>query len=193
MKRIALTYDDGPNPSATPALLDVLARHKTPAAFFLIGTFVMQWPKLVQRIAREGHAIGNHSTTHPNLTELTPAQITAELSSTTSALARLGIVTDLFRPPYGYHNAAVAEVATALSLRMVLWDITGFDWSGEYASQIVEAIERQITDRGGIILLHDGYHVRSGADRRSTVEATDMLIPRLQAREFRFVPLTELL
>jgi peptidoglycan/xylan/chitin deacetylase (PgdA/CDA1 family) len=186
-KQIALTYDDGPNDPDTLRLLEVLARHQVHATFFLIGRYVQQRPDIVRDIAKAGHAIGNHTFTHPLLIFKSATQIRRELSECNAALRdATGQHSTLFRPPFGGRRPAVLRVARELNLEPVMWNITGYDWNAPPAAQIEQRVTKQI--RGGdVILLHDGGHKKLGADRSQTVRATDLLLARYKSEEHEFV------
>ncbi len=191
--QIALTYDDGPNDTHTQALLDILARHKVQATFFLIGRYVKQRPEIARTIATAGHAIGNHTFTHPLLTFKSEKQIRQEISECRAALHDvIGEHSSLFRPPFGGRRPAVLRVARELGLKPVMWNVTGYDWSAPPASVIERKVAGQI--RGGdVILLHDGGHKQMGADRLQTVLATDRLISRYVSEGYNFVTIPQML
>ena len=185
-KEIALTYDDGPNDPHTFRLLEVLARHDVRATFFLIGRYARQRPDIVQEIVKSGHAVGNHTFTHPALVFQTARQIKMELESCTRALDdAVGAHSNLFRPPFGARRPAVLRIARDLGLLRVMWNVTGYDWNAKSSESIERNVARQV--RGGdVLLLHDGGHLQFGADRAFTVKATDNIIARYksQGREF---------
>jgi peptidoglycan/xylan/chitin deacetylase (PgdA/CDA1 family) len=186
-KQLALTYDDGPNDPHTLHLLEVLAKHQVHATFFLVGRYVKQRPDIVRAIAQAGHAIGNHTFTHPLLTFKNRAEIRQELSDCNAALRdAIGQHSNLFRPPFGGRRPAVLRIAGELGLEPVMWNVTGYDWNAPPAKVIEKKVSNQI--RGGnVILLHDGGHKQMGADRAQTVLATDGLIARHQAEGYQFV------
>jgi peptidoglycan/xylan/chitin deacetylase (PgdA/CDA1 family) len=192
-RKLALTYDDGPNDPDTLLLLDVLAKHEVKATFFLIGKFVQQRPDIVKRIADAGHAIGNHTFTHPNLVLTSDAALRLELNSCASALGEIGIGSArLFRPPFGLRRPATLRIASELGYTPVMWTVTCFDWKETTADRVERHAVRQI--RGGnVILMHDGGHTKMGADRRHTVEATDRLIRRYKGEGFEFVTVPEMM
>jgi len=183
--QLALTFDDGPNPAATPQLLEVLARHKARATFFLIGDFVLREPTLTREIAAAGHVIGNHTMTHPWLPFVSAARIRTELASCNAALeTTLGRRVLLFRPPHGAVRPAVLRTARELGLKTVQWNLIVGDWSAASADIILERTARGIArnrrrGRGTNVVLHDGGHTGLGQPRLNTVEAVDRLLGSL--------------
>lgn len=192
-RQIALTYDDGPNDAATPALLDLLAEHSIHASFFLIGNYARQRPDLVRAIAAGGHLIGNHTLTHPALLLSTNQRVRAELRDGNAALEdALGAAVSSqtypyiqwFRPPFGARRPYVLRVARQLHLTPVLWNAMGYDWQRTATAEKVEARVWkgfQRNQRRGVatnVLLHDGGHASMGQDRSHTITATRNLILR---------------
>jgi peptidoglycan/xylan/chitin deacetylase (PgdA/CDA1 family) len=192
-KKIALTYDDGPNDPHTLHLLDVLARHGVKATFFLIGRYVQRRPDIARAVVDAGHVVGNHTFTHPLLIFQSATQINKELQDCRRALSdAVGEHSNLFRPPFGGRRPAVLRIARQLGLQPIMWNLTGYDWSAPPAEKIERRAARKI--RGGdVLLLHDGGHVAFGADRSQTVLATDRLIARYQAEGYEFVTIPEML
>jgi peptidoglycan-N-acetylglucosamine deacetylase len=192
-KQIALTYDDGPNDPHTLRLLELLAQHNVRATFFLIGRYVQQRPDIVREIVKAGHAVGNHTFTHPLLTFKSAAEIRRELSDCNEGLRdALGQPIHLFRPPFGGRRPAVLRSARELGLAPVMWNVTGYDWNAPPAEVIEKKVEKQI--RGGdVILLHDGGHRQMGADRSQTVLATENLIAKYQAKGYEFTTIPQML
>ena len=190
-KQLAMTYDDGPNDPHTFRLLEVLARHEVRATFFLIGRYVQQRPDIVREIVSAGHAVGNHSFSHPLLIFKSSAEIRQEITACERALSdAAGEHSKLFRPPFGGRRPAVFRVARQLGFDPVMWNVTGCDWSATSAEEIERKVSRNI--RGGdIILLHDGGHKNFGADRSHTVVATDKLITKYKTEGYQFVPLPQ--
>ena len=198
---LALTFDDGPDPRWTPAILDILKRENVPATFFIIGKNGQAYPDLVRRIVDEGHEVGNHSYTHPNLGEIPLSLTELELNATQRLIeSEVGRSTVLFRPPY-FGDAEAdkpqevepALVAQRLGYIMVGVRIDPDDWQLPVtADQIVQrtidrAMDSNPETRGEIILLHD-----SGGDRSATIAALPKLIEQLKARGFRFVAVSDL-
>lgn len=194
-RQLALTYDDGPNDSCTPQLLEILARHEVKATFFLIGRYVRQSPQLAQQIAQAGHAIGNHTFHHPNLFFCSERKIKEELVQCELAFNdAIGDHPRLFRPPWGARRPAVVRAARALGLEPILWSVTCYDWRPTSAERVLKHATRQITPRHGeIILLHDGGHKTMGADRVHTLKATDELIRRYKGEGFEFATVPQML
>ncbi len=191
-KRIALTYDDGPNDPHTLHLLDVLAKHNVRATFFMIGRHVRQRPVIARAVAQAGHVIGNHTFTHPLLLFESEAQTRMQLVDCRQALQdAIGDHSHLFRPPFGGRRPATIRVARDLGLQTVMWNVTGYDWRVPPAAVIEQKVVRQI--RGGaVILLHDGGHRALGADRAQTVIATQNLIRRYKDEGYEFVTVEEM-
>jgi peptidoglycan-N-acetylglucosamine deacetylase len=191
-RQLALTYDDGPNDPHTLRLLEVLARHNVHATFFLIGRYVQQRPDIARQIVQAGHAVGNHTFTHPLLTLKIETEIRRELSQCQSAIEdETGKSCNLFRPPFGGRRPAVLRIARELGLEPIMWNITGYDWNAPPAATIEHTVSQRI--RGGdIILLHDGGHKNLGADRSQTVIATDLLIEGKKIQGFEFVTIPQI-
>jgi len=189
MSKIVLTYDDGPDTRWTLPLLEVLERHNVRATFFMIGRFVATRAEIAMAVASAGHAIGNHTFNHPDLTRLfTDTQIDDELEQCERALTHVvGAHSNLFRPPYGWSNPKVENVALLRGLKMVKWDADGEDWILPKSAKDVERLIASKVHTDSIVLLHDGYHEEIGADRSASVEATELLISRYKREGFEFV------
>jgi peptidoglycan/xylan/chitin deacetylase (PgdA/CDA1 family) len=156
-KGVCLTIDDGPDPETTPRLLDILDQHQAKALFFLIGNRAQKNPDLVREIARRGHAIGNHSQTHPAayFWTLRPARMWAEVAGCQQTLTQiLGSAPVWFRPPVGHHNHFLSPSLRALGLTMLIWNCRGFDAVERDVSRILRRISRSLRP-GAVILLHD--------------------------------------
>jgi len=192
-RQLALTYDDGPNDPHTLRLLEVLARHDVKATFFLIGRFVAEKPEIAREVARAGHVIGNHTFNHPNLIFCSAARVHNELEQCRKILRNtVGEHSGLWRPPFGARLPHVLGVSRTLGLEPVMWTVSSNDWKIRSA----EAIEQRAAQRirgGDLILMHDGAHVRMGADRARTVEATDRLIRRCKDQGYEFVTVTAMM
>jgi peptidoglycan-N-acetylglucosamine deacetylase len=194
--QIALTFDDGPNDPHTMHLLDVLAEYEAKATFFVIGRYVRQRPKTVRAIRAAGHALGNHTESHPNLIFVSATRLRQELENCRKALEdTIGESIPWFRPPFGGRRPNVLRTARGLGMEPVMWSVTGFDWKAKSADEIVETIAQQVDGRprqqSEIVLLHDGSHLSFGADRHFTVEATRALLKRYSPGK-KFVSIPEL-
>lgn len=196
-KLLALTFDDGPSSAYTPQILEILREKDVKATFFVVGANAALEPSLLQRIYDEGHDIGNHTFTHPNLSTIGTTQLDLELNATQRVLeAKLGVGTRLFRPPFNKdaepatRNEARALIsATALGYISIGLKIDPLDWEQPGASTIVDrTVQYAETMKGNVILLHD-----AGGDRQQTVAALPEIIDELTAKGYRFVALHELL
>lgn len=170
---VALTYDDGPNAGTTTSLINALTANGVRATFFNIGQKAQQNQSLVRAQQQAGMWIGNHSWTHPHLTQLSSAQMTSELSQTQQAIQQAtGTAPRLFRPPYGETNATLRSVESQLGLTEVLWSVDSQDWNGASTAQIVQAASS--LQNGGVILMHDGY--------QTTINAIPQIVANLTSR-----------
>jgi peptidoglycan/xylan/chitin deacetylase (PgdA/CDA1 family) len=181
-QEIALTFDDGPLPPYTGQVLDILERYAVPATFFCVGLNASAHPAEVARMAALGHALGNHTWSHPFLPDLSGPQLRAQLGRTGEAIAAAsgGGAPELFRPPYGSRDADVMRWLRDAGPTVVLWDVEPFDW----ALPGSDAISTMVLDEcrpGSVILLHDG-----GGDRAQTVAALPAIIEGLLDRGLCF-------
>ncbi|WP_086733925.1 polysaccharide deacetylase family protein [Streptomyces glaucescens] len=151
---VGLTFDDGPSSTHTPALLTALRQNGLRATMFNQGQYAAAYPSQVRAQAGAGMWIGNHSYTHPHLTQLSQAQIDSEIARTQQAIAGAGGGTPrLFRPPYGETNTTVRSAAAKYGLTQVIWDVDSQDWNGASTDAIVQAAAR--LTNGQIILMHE--------------------------------------
>ena len=141
-RKLAITFDDGPNPAITPRLLDLLDRYQAKATFFVIGRFVRECPDLVKETAARGHAVGNHTDMHRNLTWLGPSQVTVELRLCHHAIANaVGAPAKWFRPPYGFRNPWVIPAATELGCKTAMWTLIPGDWLERPAEWLIRRMQ----------------------------------------------------
>jgi cellulose synthase/poly-beta-1,6-N-acetylglucosamine synthase-like glycosyltransferase/peptidoglycan/xylan/chitin deacetylase (PgdA/CDA1 family) len=196
---VAITFDDGPDSRWTPAILDILKAKHAPATFFVIGKNMERFPGLVKREVEEGHDVGNHSWTHPNIAEIPAAQTAVELSATQRLFETItGRSMRLFRPPFfgDAEPSTPREVAPLLDAQRQGYLTVGLridpdDWKKPDPVHIVETSISRLGDHtwrpGQVLLLHD-----SGGDRRRTVEALPILIDTLRAHGYKLVTISEL-
>lgn len=193
-REIAITFDDGPDPDWTPRILDILKERGVKAAFFVVGHQAEQYPGLINRILREGHELGSHTYTHPNMGQITREQAKLELNATQRLLEAItGRSTTLFRPPYNAdakpQNAdelMPIDVAQQLNYLTVLENIDPEDWQRPGVDEILRRVKDQRRN-GDILLLHD-----AGGDRSQTVAALPKIIDYLQNRGDEIVSLSRL-
>lgn len=161
VRGVCLTIDDGPDPQTTPVLLDILDEHQAKALFFVIGSKALRHPELVCEMERRGHAVGNHSQTHPAACfwALPPWQLWHELAGCQQSLQSiLGRAPLWFRPPVGHHNFFLLPVLRALGLTMMIWNCRGFDGVKRDPGRILKALGNGLAP-GSIVLLHDATPV----------------------------------
>lgn len=178
---VALTFDDGPDSTVTPAILDILARHQVTATFFVVGREIAGREHVLRRIHQQGSEIGNHSWNHPDFTALSPAGMQNEWQRTQAAIVAAGVPAPrLFRPPYGAVNAMVRS---QVPLAIARWDVDTEDWMTHDPTKIADHMVRDVRP-GSIILLHDKY--------AATTEALDWAISVLK-QQYQLVTVSQLL
>ncbi len=191
---LALTFDDGPNATWTPRLLDVLASHQARATFFLLGERAQAAPQLVRRIVAAGHTVGNHSWDHPNMARIPSARIHDQLTRTRETIEQIiGAKVKFFRPPFGARRPAVFRIAREMGHQPVLWNAMTCDWSEPLAERITGNLTTKIDKlrkqgSAANIVLHDGGHRDPSANREPSVTAAAALVARYK-QTCRFVTL----
>ena len=185
-RTIALTFDDGPNPAVTPRLLDILDCHSARATFFVIGRWARACPDIVREVVARGHAIANHTDTHPNLLWLPTRRIVDELIACQHSIEQIaGRCPALMRPPYGFRGPQLsAAVRRSGLVEVVMWTVMGRDWSPRGRAQLFKRLER--VKGGDIVVLHDGSHEALGADREGMLRALEYWLPRWTDAGLRF-------
>lgn len=187
--RVALTFDDGPDPEVTPGILDLLERHGAHATFFCIGQRAARHPALMREMRARGHAIGNHTMRHPIWFALLGiAGQREELASAQAILLESGPVSGLARAPLGLRSPLSDWVFHQLGLRHVAWMRRGYDTSCGDAALVLARITKRLGN-GDIILLHDGNAARDAAGRVVSIMVLEALLPLLAARGLRSVSL----
>lgn len=188
---MALTFDDGPNLAITPKLLRLLERYEIRATFFLIGRRVRAFPELTAEIAGRGHALGNHTETHPSLAFHSRHRLVVEIDSCREAIFRATSVEPRWmRPPFGFRAPQLDKVVRRLGYAgVVMWSVWARDWYPQAPEPVIRRLRR--AGGGDIVLLHDGdYRVREG-DRRHTVAALEYWLPRWKEAGIRFITMNE--
>lgn len=183
---IALTFDDGPNVTLTPKLLDLLAARHLKATFFVVGQNAADHPEILKRAVREGHEIANHSWSHPNLGKMSDEAVRRELQKTDDAIvAAIGKRPTLMRPPYGSITAHQKRwIHDQLGYRIIIWDVDPLDWKRPGPSVVTARILKE-TKAGSIVLAHDIH--------APTIEAMPATFDQLMKKGFKSVTVTELL
>lgn len=181
-KLVALTFDDGPHPEVTPKIVTTLQKYNAKATFFMLGSRVEYYPEIVLNVMQDGHEIGNHTWNHPILTKLTTEQIIKEYTATEIAITNaIGTGSTIFRAPYGMTNSHIQEVIGGVHVN---WTIDTEDWKHRSKTQLLPMIQKNIHPNA-IILMHD-IHL-------STAEGLEAVLDYLQAEDFEFVTVSQLL
>lgn len=186
--KVALTFDDGPHPRYTRAILDILEEYHITATFFVIGVNATLYPEALSEILNAECEIGNHSFTHKDLKDATSDEILNELLKCESAVReQVNINTRLFRPPRGFRTEILDETVMSYGYDIILWSIDTEDWAHTPSDMIVKKVLSSLKD-GDIILMHD---YTSG--KNTTCEALKILIPEILKRGYEFVTVSELI
>lgn len=178
---VAITFDDGPHPDGTPAVLDALDELSWPATFFLLGSEVRRHPEIAKEIVGRGHEIGVHGDEHRYLIARTPAATGHDLQSAIDTIAAAtGVMPGWWRPPYGVISGPALVAARRHRLRPVLWSTWGRDWRAEATPHSVVAHLCRDDIAGATMLLHDSDVTSSPGSWRTTVDALPLLAERLR-------------
>lgn len=191
-KKVALTFDDGPDPRFTEQVLDVLKEYNVPSTFFLMGSRAIAYPEMVERMIAEGHIVGNHTYWHPNLVEKGDlATLEREVTRAEDVLNDIvGYRTKLFRAPYGFLYGELVEELAKLNYTVVGWSVDSLDWEETPPQVIADNVLNNVTP-GAIILMHDGGDW--DADRTNTIASLRIIIPALQQQGYEFETVPDLL
>ncbi|MFS0689082.1 polysaccharide deacetylase family protein [Sporosarcina sp. 179-K 8C2 HS] len=180
-KRVALTFDDGPDPKVTRQILETLQKHDAKATFFMLGSRVEYYSDIVNEVKEAGHELGNHTWTHANLTKLGPERIAKEIEKTSAIIEEVtGQQVASFRPPYGAVNEAIHNMT---GLPIVLWDVDTLDWKYRDSARILQVVKEHVKD-GSIILMHDIH--------QSTADGLNAVLTYLESEGYDFVTVGEL-
>ncbi len=186
-RRIALTFDLGGARGTTSELLVLLQRLGIKATFFVIGQWAEQNPDLLQQMVAQGHELGNHSYSHPDLTTISLAQAESQLTRTEEIVTRLsGASTKpFFRPPFGAYNAAVVDLAKRLGYQTIYWTLDSTDWRPE---STVDSITQRVVSQAG-----NGYIIVFHAAVDKTLAAMPAIVEQLRGKGFSFGSLSSVL
>ncbi|MCH7674214.1 polysaccharide deacetylase family protein [candidate division KSB1 bacterium] len=181
-ENIYLTFDDGPDENITPRLLELLSKHKIKATFFMVGQKAERYPEIVLQIHKNGHAIGNHSYTHPHLIFKSKESIEEEIKRTDEAVFEItGKRPTLFRPPHGQFGFAVLSILKSTNHRMVLWSASSQDYKVKTSTEKIQARMKKYVRPGKIVLMHDG-HLQS----HHMLEALKNSLDRFKEKNLKF-------
>ena len=181
-KMVALTFDDGPDPTTTPQALDILNKYHVKATFFMLGKNVSAYPEVAKRVRQEGHEIGIHTWNHPVLTKLPLEAAQKEIMDTKEVIQKVtGVQTKITRPPYGSINSAIQY---AVDQAFIMWDVDTLDWKTHNTQAILAEVKKQVKP-GSIILMHDIH--------QTSINALPAVIEYLQSQGYTIVTVDELL
>ncbi len=189
-KVVALTFDDGPDNTYTPKVLDILRDKQVRATFFLIGNRIETYPEITRRIVNEGHLIGNHTYSHPNTGKPLGEQLKIEIEKMEDTLKPYGVNPSyLFRPPYGALSAPAALEVANMGYRLALWSVDSLDWRGLAKEEVVNNIMSQVGP-GRVILQHSSGG--PGEDLSGSVLALSEIIDTLKQQGYTFMTIKEM-
>ncbi|MFO7264214.1 MAG: polysaccharide deacetylase family protein [Bacillota bacterium] len=190
-RQVALTFDDAPDDTFTPQILDVLQREGVKATFFVVGNRAEAHPDIMERIVREGHAVGNHSYNHANLPKLTDEQFREQIRKTDEIIRRFtGYTPRMVRPPYGEISEEQIKWLASQHKTVVNWNVDSLDWKGLTAEQVATNVLGHVHP-GSIVLMHSGGGI--GEDLSGTVNALPLIIRTLREAGIEMVTVPELL
>ena len=184
-KQVAISFDAAWGNEQTDTLLEILDKYKVKTTFFLVGDWVDKYPESVKKIADKGHDIGNHSNTHPHMTQMATSEMAGEIQACNEKVKKItGKTPTLFRAPYGDYNNDVVKSVNGCNMYCVQWDVDSLDWKDPTPEQITQNILKKLKN-GSIVLLHNGA--------KNTPEALPMVIEAIQDKGYEIVPLSQIL
>jgi len=189
-KKIALTFDDGPHPTHTEEILDILKEYNVKATFFIVGVNAERYPSIVKRTFDEGHELGNHTYNHVFINRVSDEEVLKEIRMTDEVIKRItGTTPVIFRPPGGAYNDSKVEVISSAGHKCILWSWwqDTRDWSCPAVDKVVSTVMNNLHD-GDIVLFHD---FNSG--NTPTAAALKIIIPQLIEKGYEFVSVSELI
>lgn len=186
-RRVALTFDDGPDPDCTPRVLDALDEFELRATFFVLGERVRAYPDVVEEIALRGHELATHGDQHAHHLFRPPPWVRRDLERARDTMASRGTAVHWYRPAFGQATGATLAVARGMGLRTVLWSAWGREWASSSAREVASRINRRLRP-GAIVLLHDSERFGPPGMARKALEALPLVADELQRQ--RLVPVT---
>jgi peptidoglycan/xylan/chitin deacetylase (PgdA/CDA1 family) len=190
--QVALTFDDGPSPTATPAVLDALDRLGLRATFFCLGSRAARWPGLVDEIAGRGHALGTHGHRHGHHLGRSPRWVLHDLDAALATMEGLGIRPRWYRPPYGQVSGPTMVAARVRGVQLVLWSAWGREWTAPHATAVARRVTAGLTP-GAIVLLHDSDECSTTGTAAKALGALVPIAAELDRRGLRAVTLDDML
>lgn len=190
-RKIALTFDDGPDPFYTEKVLEILQEHEIPATFFVVGNNVQVYPELTKKIVEDGHLIANHSWSHANLTKLDSNELEFQIKETEMIVETLtGVKMRFIRPPWGFVTENILELARTMDYKIINWDVDSEDWNDNSIDQILlNTIPN--TKENSILLFHSAGGKKQSLD--NTISVLPELITTLKSNGYTFVTIAELI
>lgn len=184
-KVLSISFDAAWGKAHTEAILDILDQYEVKTTFFLVGFWVEKHPELVQEIVARGHEIGNHSATHPHMSQLSEAKIREELKKTSDMVeALIGKPTTLFRPPYGEYNDAVVRISREQGYECVQWNVDSLDWKNRGVQDMIQQCTKAINP-GDIVLFHN--------DSKYIVDALPTILKTYTEAGYKIIPVSQIL
>lgn len=188
-KVVALTFDDGPDPVYTPLILETLHKQGVPATFFVLGSQVDKYPKILQWVKKAGHEIGNHGYYHHDLNKLTEQEVYDEIKRTEQSILRTtGVLSQYYRPPGGVMTHDVLNAVQTSGYDIIHWSVDPRDWSLRRTASVIANTVKKNVSSGDIVLFHDG-----GLNQKQTIKALRELITDLRQKGYKFVTVSQLL
>ncbi|MGE5703339.1 MAG: polysaccharide deacetylase family protein [Clostridia bacterium] len=188
-KVVALTFDDGPDPVYTPLILETLHKQGVPATFFVLGSQVDKYPKILQWVKKAGHEIGNHGYYHHDLNKLTEQEVYDEIKRTEQSILRTtGVLSQYYRPPGGVMTHDVLNAVQTSGYDIIHWSVDPRDWSLRRTASVIANTVKKNVSSGDIVLFHDG-----GLNQKQTIKALRDLITDLRQKGYKFVTVSQLL
>lgn len=189
-KLIAFTFDDGPSPTFTPQILNLLAKYNARATFFVNGKEAEKFPEIIKRQYNEGHEIANHTYSHKEVNQMSEEELLLDLKKAHQVVKNI-INKDmkLFRPTSGYYDETIVKIASKLDYKVIIWTwgLDSKDWLYKDHNKIAANIYNNINP-GNIVLFHD-----RGGNRENTIKTLHILLPLLQEKGYQFVTVSDLL